>query len=139
MRVFPFLISITSLFFIGSCHSGKKIQSEKGGIDIISNVYFDASKGLDKMQSFHLSKLNYSGDTIIELVPDFTIPEINQEVHYINDSIYYSLDSQNNIVILSEISKKQDPLPVWIKKEGAVFSRSEEHTSELQSRPHLVC
>src|SRR5690554_6273167 len=123
MKTFSFLISITGLFLMSSCHNGKKIQSEKGGIDIISNVYFDASKGLDKVQSFHLSKMNYSGDTIIELVPDFTFPEINQEVHYINDSIYYSLDMQNNAVILSEISKKQDPLPVWIKKEEAVCSR----------------
>lgn len=122
MKIFPFLMCITGLFFISSCHNGKKIQSEKGGIDIISNVYFDASKGLDKLQSFHLSKMNYSGDTIIELVPDFTFPEINQKVHYINDSIYYSLDTQNNVVVLSEISKRQTSLPVWNKKDGAVFS-----------------
>ena len=125
MKTFSFLINIAGIFLISSCHNGKKIQSEKGGIDIISNVYFDASKGLDQVQSFHLSKLNYSGDTIIELVPDFTFPEINQEVHYINDSIYYSLDMQNNAVILSEISKKQNPLSVWNKKKGAVFSTDE--------------
>ena len=125
MKQIVILSCLFFLFMSSSCHNGKKIQSEKGGIDIISNVYFDASKGLDKVQSFHLSKMNYAGDTIIELVPDFTFPEINQNVHYINDSIYYSLDTQNNVVILSEISQKQNPLPLWNKKEGAVFSTEE--------------
>ncbi|GEM53024.1 hypothetical protein EB1_28140 [Empedobacter brevis NBRC 14943 = ATCC 43319] len=92
---------------------------------MISNIYFDASKGLEKLQSFHLSKINYSGDTIIELVPDFTFPEINQSLHYIKDSIYYSLDPQNNAVILSEMTKTQNPLSIWNKKEGAVFSMEE--------------
>ena len=48
-----FILSILTIFLI-SCH--KEIKSEKGGIDIISNVYFDASKGLNKMQNFHVSK-----------------------------------------------------------------------------------
>jgi hypothetical protein len=38
------------LFTVSSCH--KEIKSEKGGIDLISNVYFDASKGLDKWKVF---------------------------------------------------------------------------------------
>ncbi|MGB4447550.1 MAG: hypothetical protein WBI92_05865 [Cloacibacterium sp.] len=115
-------IFLFSVFLLAqtSCH--KEIKSEKGGIDLISNVYFDASKGLDKMQSFHLSKLNYSGDSIVELVPDLTFPEINKQVYYIKDSLYYSLGTENNNAILSEISKKQKPLLVWQKKEGAVFS-----------------
>ena len=57
-----FILSILTIFLI-SCH--KEIKSEKGGIDIISNVYFDASKGLNKMQNFHVSKLNYQNDSII--------------------------------------------------------------------------
>ncbi len=125
MKTFSFLISTISLFFISSCHNGKKIPSEKGGIDLISNVYFDASKGLDKVQSFHVSKINYSGDTIIELIPDFTFPEINQKIHYIHDTLYYALDMQNSSVVLSEISKKQNPLSLWNKKEGAIFSNEE--------------
>src|SRR5690606_27099295 len=117
MKIFSFLLSIISLFFISSCHNGKKIQSEKGGIDLVTNVYFDASKGLDKGQSFHVSKINYSGDTIIELVPDVTFPEINQKIHYIYDTLYYSLDVQNTSVVLSEVSQKQNPLSLWNKKE----------------------
>jgi len=125
MKTFSFLISTISLFFISSCDNGKKIPSEKGGIDLISTVYFNASKGLDKVQSFHVSKINYSGDTIIELVPDFTFPEINQEIHYINDTIYYALNVENSSVVLSEVSKKQNPLSLWNKKEGAIFSNEE--------------
>src|SRR5690554_7431136 len=32
-----------------------------------------------------------------------------------------------------------EPNPDWSKKFGTQAERSEEHTSELQSRPHLVC
>lgn len=110
---------------MSSCQNGKKIPSEKGGIDLISNVYFDASKGLDKVQSFHVSKINYSGDTIIELVSDVSFPEINKEIHYIHDTLYYALDGENESVVLSEISKKQNPLSLWNKKEGAIFSNEE--------------
>ena len=124
MRAFSFLISITGLFFISSCND-KKIQSEKGGIDLVSNVYFDASKGLDNYRSFHLSRMNYSGDTIIELVPDFTFPEINKEIYYIQDSRYFPLETENNTVILSEISKSQCPKLVQNKKGGAIFSTEE--------------
>jgi len=118
--ILPYLLF---LLVSSSCH--KEIQSEKGGIDIISNVYFDASMGLDKLQSFHLSKINYSGDSIIELVPDFTFPELNKQVYYIKDSLCYSLDTESNAVILSEISKKQKPSLIRNKKEGAIFSKEE--------------
>ncbi len=115
-------IFLFSFFLIALTSCDKEIKSEKGGVDIISNVYFDASKGLNKMQSFHLSKLNYSGDSLIELVPDPLFPEINKQVYYIKDSLYYSLGTENSNVILSDISKKQKPLLVQQKKEGAVFS-----------------
>jgi len=118
------LLILPGLFFLFASNScDKEIRSEKGGIDIISNVYFDASKGLDKMQNFHLSKLNYSGDTLIEVVPDLIFPEITKEVYYITDSLCYAIGSKNtNDVILSEISKKQKALLVKKKKEGALFS-----------------
>lgn len=123
MKKILILPHLLFLLVSSSCH--KEIQSEKGGIDIISNVYFDASKGLDKLQSFHLSKINYSGDSIVELVPDFTFPELNKQVYYIKDSLCYSLDTESNAVILSEISKKQKPLLIRNKKEGAIFSKEE--------------
>ncbi|MDN3607226.1 hypothetical protein [Kaistella yonginensis] len=118
-----FSLSILMFLLIAnSCR--KEIKPEKGGIDLISNVYFDASKGLDKMQNFHLSKLNYSGDTILELVPDFTFPEITSKIYYIKDSLCYTLDTEkSNSIVFSEISKKQKPLLVENKKEGALFSK----------------
>ncbi|WP_435523409.1 hypothetical protein [Chryseobacterium indoltheticum] len=109
------------LFILSSCQ--KEIKSEKGGIDLISNVYFEASKGLDQMESFHLSKINYSQDKIIELIPDTAFPEINKHVYYINDSLYYQLDNLKNNIIFSEVSQKLKPLLVWDKKNGAIFSK----------------
>lgn len=106
-----------------SCH--KEIKSEKGGIDIISNVYFNASKGLNQMQSFHISKMSYSEDQLIEIVPDRSFPEINKRIFLIKDSVYYPLDSADKVPILSEITHQQKPLLIWNKKEGAVFSKEQ--------------
>ena len=47
---------LISFFDHNSCK--EKIKPEKGGLDLISNVYVDASKGLDKVQNFHISKKN---------------------------------------------------------------------------------
>ncbi|AZB32247.1 MULTISPECIES: hypothetical protein [Chryseobacterium] len=115
------LLSAALLFGLISCH--KEIKSEKGGIDIISNVYFDASKGLDQMQSFHISKMSYSLEGLIEIVPDRSFPEINKQLFLIIDSLYYPLDSERKTAILSEIGLKQKPLSVFDKKAGAVFSK----------------
>lgn len=119
------LLILPYLCFLFASHScNKEIRSEKGGIDLVSNVYFEASKGLDKMQNFHLSKLNYSGDTILELVPNLNFPEITQNIYYINDSLCYELGMENrNSIVLSEISKSQKPLLLEKKKEGALFSK----------------
>jgi hypothetical protein len=115
------LLSAAFLLGLISCH--KEIKSEKGGIDIISNVYFDASKGLDQMQSFHISKMSYSQDQLIEIVPDRSFPEINKQLFLIKDSLYYPLDSERKTAIFSEIGLKQKPLLVFDKKAGAVFSK----------------
>lgn len=109
------------LFTVSACH--KEIKSDKGGIDLISNVYFEASKGLDHVQNFHLSRINYLGDTIIELIPDLTFPEITTEIYYIKDSLYYPLGKENNSSLLAEISKKQKPLSLEKKNDGALFSK----------------
>lgn len=112
---------LSILLTVTSCH--KDIKSEKGGIDIISNVYFDASKGLDKMQSLHLSKINYLGDQLIEIVPDPAFTEINKQFFYVKDTVYYPLDPERKAAIFSEIVQNKKPLLLWNKKEGAVFSR----------------
>ena len=103
----------------------KEIKSEKGGIDLISNVYFDASKGLEQMQSFHLSKLNYLGNQIIEFVPDHSFPEINMQTYFMQDSLFYPVENDNESIILSEVAKTQKPQFVWNKKEGAIFSKEQ--------------
>ena len=100
----------------------KEIRPEKGSIDLITNVYFDASKGLDKMQSFHFSKLNYWNNHIIEFVPDTEFPEFNSSVFYIKDSLCYRLDLETVNSILSEIVENQTPSLVRIKRKGAIFS-----------------
>ena len=103
----------------------KEIKSEKGGIDLISNVYFDASKGLEQMQSFHLSKLNYLGNQIIEFVPDHSFTEINMQTYFMQDSLFYPVENDNESIILSEVAKTQKPQLVWNKKEGAIFSKEQ--------------
>jgi len=121
MRNF-FLLSILFLSAtLISCK--KKIISETGGIDIISNVYFDASKGLENMRSFHISKLNYKNDSIIELVPDLEFPEMTMATYFIKDSVFYNLENDNASAVLSEIQKKQKPFSVYTKTTGAIFTK----------------
>lgn len=121
MRNF-FLLSI--LFLSATLISCKKKNiSEKGGIDIISNVYFDASKGLENMRSFHVSKLNYKNDSIIELVPDLEFPEMTMATYFIKDSVFYGLENDNASAVLSEIQKKQKPVSVYTKTTGAIFTK----------------
>lgn len=115
--ILPFFIL---LFVLNSCH--KEIKAEKGGIDLISNVYFDASKGLNKMQNFHISRLNYQNDSIIELVPDLEFPEMTKATYFIKDSIFYDLNN-NTSSVLSELQKIQKPTSVYTKTLGAVFTK----------------
>lgn len=110
------------IFFLVLISCRKEIKSEKGGIDIISNVYFDASKGLSKMQSFHLSRMNYSGELMIELVPDLEFPEITTASYFIRDSVFYDLNN-NTSTVLSEMQKKKKPTSVYAKTIGAVFTK----------------
>ena len=117
--LFPILIFLLTMI---SCQ--KEIKSEKGGIDVVSNVYFDASKNLNKIQSFHLSSLNYSGDSIIERIPDVDVPEITTQLHFIKDSLCYTLENEDpSKIILSDITKKQTPVLVENKKGGTLFSK----------------
>lgn len=108
-----------------SCN--KEIKSKKGSIDLVSNVYINASKGLDNMQSFHISKINYSNDSIIELVPNVINPIITEDIYFIKDSLYYSLGSSENakITTIMEVTKFDKPSLVYNEfKKGAVFSKS---------------
>ena len=129
--LFPILFF---LFVMISCH--KEIKSDKGGIDVVSNVYFDASKNLNNIQSFHLSSLNYSGDSIIERIPDVDAPEITRQIYFIKDSLCYTIENENSgKIILSDIIKNQKPILVEKKKGGTLFSQ--EKIPNYQNRKNL--
>ncbi len=114
-------LPLALMLILSSCQ--KEIKSEKGGIDIISNVYFNASQGLDEMQSFHISKMSYSEDDLIEIIPDRSFPEMSKQLYFIRDSLCYPLGSERKNAIFSQLVLKQKPLLMWDKKEGAVFSK----------------
>lgn len=121
MKISIILSGIIFLSAMSSCN--KKIKAEKGGIDIISNVYFNASKGLNNMKTFHISRLNYSNDTIVELVPDLDFPATTNNAYLIRDSIYYNLNTENlSKIVFANVQKTQKPSLIFDKKDGAIFS-----------------
>ena len=115
---------ILAIFLLLTTYSCKKeIRPDKGGIDLISNVYLNASKGLDKVQNFHISRMNYSDSYLLELIPDLNFPEVTDKIYYIKDSIYFKVGMENSgSEILSDLSKHQKSVLVSKKKEGALFS-----------------
>lgn len=134
MNKFILLPYLFFLFLIHCCN--KTVKSEKGSIDIISNVYFGASKSLDKVQHFQVSKLNYSGDSIIELIPDPSFPEIIDKAFFIKDSICYSLQNIGIAPIdLGDLHSTKNHFPVKDKNAGALFSH--EDIPNYQNRKNL--
>lgn len=118
---------MTLFFFISatllSCH--KEVKSKQGGIDMISNVYFNASKGLNQMQTFHVSRINYSGDSILEIIPDHALPGVSAGTNFIRDSLYYGLQDNPGSTVISELTGKHQGKLVYDKKAGAIFSKEE--------------
>ena len=118
-----FTIIMLTFFLLVANSCNKEIKPEKGGIDLISNVYVDASKGLNKVQNFHISRLNYLHNDIIEVVPDLNFPEITDQIFYIKDSLCFKISpEQSKSTILSEIFKTQKPILTVKKQVGAIFS-----------------
>ena len=117
-------VLILAIFLLLTTYSCKKeIRPDKGGIDLISNVYLDATKGLDKVQNFHISRMNYSDSFLLELIPDLNFPEVTDKIYYIKDSIYFNVGIENSgSKILSDLSKHQKGVLISKKKEGALFS-----------------
>lgn len=117
------LLFILPLFLLSCTKKEKLIKSERGAIDIISNIYFDASKGLEDNKQFHISKINYIGDDIIELVPDIYVPEFIDSVFYIKDTTYYEAGilEEAKTFIFKEHQLAGEPKNVFKKKYGAVW------------------
>lgn len=116
-----FLIVIFSLFV--SCNKDNKIRSEKGGIDVITNIYYNASKGLDDHQQIIISKINYWEGNIIELVPNIHLPEITDRVYYIRDSVYFDVGNtiDDKALVFKEKQLSDIPENLFNKKSGAVW------------------
>src|SRR5687768_4904729 len=55
-------------------------------------------------------------------------------------TILYPDDPQRRLeIVWGDAAAKREPRRIILRGEGSRWSRSEEHTSELQSRLHLVC
>lgn len=120
MRKIILLLFVMPLFLI-SCD--KTIKSEKGAIDIISNVYFNASKGLTDHKQFYISKINYVNDDIIELVPNIQAPEFIDSVYYIKDTLFYQPKAfeEAKSIIFKEEQVRGSPKSIYKKRFGAVW------------------
>lgn len=101
-----------------------KIKSSKGGIDIISNVYFNASKGLDEIQTYYVTKINYSNDSILELIPDINFPSINIESNFILDTAYYPISTNAEQTLITDLLESK-AYSVFKKENGAIYTHEE--------------
>ncbi len=120
MRSFIWFLML--LLFV-SCEKDRKIRSEKGGIDILTNIYYNASKGLEDHQQIMISKINYENSDIVELVPNIQIPEMIDSVYYIRDSVYFNAGNLMDAKSLVFKEKQQNEIPkdLFKKKFGAVW------------------
>ncbi|MBT2621294.1 hypothetical protein [Chryseobacterium sp. ISL-6] len=116
-------ILIVMLSFFVSCHKDKRVRSEKGGIDVVTNIYYNASKGLDDHQQIVISRINYWEQDIIELVPNINIPEIIDSIFYIKDSVYFNAGNQTEAkaLIFKEKQLYEIPKNLYHKKSGAIW------------------
>src|SRR5690554_7383175 len=64
---------------------------------------------------------------------------VTQPVAYIEGSGNAALDRHMTNLVSKELDGRVDLVPLEAKHLPVASGRSEEHTSELQSRPHLVC
>lgn len=111
--------------FLLCCHEGhnNKVRAEKGRIDIINNIYFHASQGLEDVHSFHVSKLNYHHDLILEIIPDMNFPEMDETAYCVIDSVYYNLENPENLgqCNIFSFARQNKAFPLYQKQKGALF------------------
>lgn len=115
-------IFLFSALILWACGKKEKVKAEKGGIDIVSNVYFNASKGLNDMKTVVVSKLNYKGDTIVELVPNIDIPEFTDYIYLIKDSLAFNITDKNTQQFMFADLPKTPSIPILKKEQGAMFN-----------------
>lgn len=120
MKKATILISLIFLSAISSCK--KEIKSKTGGIDMISNVYFNASSGLEEVQTYHVSRINYSNDSILELIPDVHLPSVNLESNFIVDTLFYPVGENPEHALINQLTKEKGT-SVFSKKSGAIFTK----------------
>lgn len=112
--LFGLIISITLI----SCK--KEVISKEGSIDVFTNVYFNASKGLNNYRQFYISKLDYKNDTILEFVPNVNYPTIIDKVTFIkNDSFYNSVDYIESATTPFVKLAMAKPVSIFEKKFGS--------------------
>lgn len=101
-----FLIPLVLFVFaLSSCK--KEIPSEKGSIDIFTNIYYNASRGLNNYKQFYISRMDYRNDTILEFIPNIDYPAIMDRVVYIKKDSFYNVvpyEEINNLSF-SQLSK----------------------------------
>lgn len=87
MKILLHLIYLSALLSLINCN--KQTVSKEGSIDLFTNVYFDASKGLNNYRQFYISKMDYRNDTILEFVPNIMYSTMIDRMTFIkNDSFY---------------------------------------------------
>ena len=114
------ILCLFSAIIAISC--SKPIKSEQGRIDIVTNIYFNVSKGLDDMKSIVLSKINYKNDTIIELVPNVEYPEFIDRIFLIKDTLAFEINEEESAKFQYTFLKDKKPFSVYKKGDGALFS-----------------
>ena len=91
MKKILVLITIISYISTACKKEINYIKPEQGGIDIVSNIYFNASKNLEDNDNIIISKINYKNDTIIELVPNKELPSLMDKIFVIKDTLAYDV------------------------------------------------
>src|SRR5690554_7400616 len=95
-------------------------------------------KALIAVDSFHvIANLNRAMDRVrIDTMNRFKL----ERSKLINNDMYYYMLKKFHYFFKVDLDRLRDFKPVFIAKLNTYWDKqSEEHTSELQSRPHLVC
>lgn len=134
MRKLALLIFLPLLI---GCNKENLIKQDKGGIDILTNVYFNASKNLDDYKSIVLSKIDYNNNLIIETIPNIDFPEFTDNTFFISikDSIFYDISDKESSDIIFEELLESSGKSLHKKNRGAIFSKS--HLPNFEHRHNL--